>query len=328
MRTFGRHSILVRSASVLLASFFLAGALTIAATILVTGERQHKAATQHLEQLLDTVESTVSVACFVKDAQLADEVALGLLKNQEVLSVVIEADGADLVQRSQPGAPSGTATADYPHLSRDVYSPFNPGKRIGRIQVAANARAIQRATYDEVRFVILQTLGQLGLVALAVIAVMLIFIVRPIKAMSDGLHHLDATRGERLAVPTNHGDTEIGRLVQDINNLAGDLADTLGQERRLRLAKEVEERKYHSIFENAETGIFIAAQDGILNSWNPAFARLLGIPANSDFQGVLNIRQLAWENTSRVVELGLNARLDNVGVSDDLAIRPRGGNRR
>ncbi|NTV95468.1 MAG: EAL domain-containing protein [Thiobacillus sp.] len=324
MRAFGRHSILVRSAAVIIFSFILAGIFTITASMVTTSQRQHRAASEHLEQLLDTVERTVSVACFVKDAQLADEVALGLMKNREVRSVTITADNADLARRTLPGSRSAAEPGDA-RLARDVYSPFAPDKRIGRVEVTANADAIQRATREEVRFVILQIVGQLTLIAVAVVAVMLFFIVRPIKSMSDGLHRMDATKGERLAVPRNHANSEIGRLVHDINNLAGSLADTLDQERRLRLEKEVEEKKYHSIFENAETGIFIVGADGALTSWNPAFARLMGIPLNETYRGVLNIRQLPWENSSRIVELTLNARLDNIGLSDDLAVRLRSG---
>jgi diguanylate cyclase (GGDEF)-like protein/PAS domain S-box-containing protein len=323
VKHFGRQSILVRSTAAVVASFLLAGALTIAATIVVTGQRQERAANERLNQLLDTVERTVSVACFVNDAKLADEVAQGLLKNKEVLAVAIRADGVELARQALPGAPADALGGG--GLTRVVHSPFAPAKIIGRIQVAVNSEAIARATREEVRFVILQIIGQLALIALAVVAVMLVFIVRPIKAMSDGLHRMDATTGERLAVPGGHADSEIGRLVVDINTLAGELVDALGQERTLRVAKELEEKKYHSIFENAETGIFIVAPDGTLTSWNPAFARLMSIPPYEAYRGGLNLRQLPWENPSRATELALHCWLDNSGLADDLTVRLRNG---
>ncbi|MDD4880547.1 MAG: EAL domain-containing protein [Gallionellaceae bacterium] len=326
MRTFGRHSILVRSAVMLLGSFFLAGAVTISISLAFTSARQHQAATDRLNRLLDTVESTVRIACFVQDEKLADEVAQGLLKNKEVQSVTISSEDGRarrLLSDSRHGL-----IASGLRLAREVRSPFNAEKVIGRIQVDANTTAIADDIHDEVRFITLEIIGQLVLIALTVVAVMLVFIVRPIKAMSDGLHRMDATKGERLAVPRNHANSEIGRLVHDINGLAGNLVDTLDQERTLRLDKEVEEKKYHSIFENAETGIFIVDQAENLPSWNPAFALLLGIPTNEVYQGTLNIRQLPWENASRIVEMALNCRLDNIGLSDDLAIRLRNGSRR
>ncbi|MDD5365555.1 MAG: EAL domain-containing protein [Gallionellaceae bacterium] len=326
MRTFGRHSILVRSAVMLLGSFFLAGAVTISISLAFTSARQHQAATDRLNRLLDTVESTVRIACFVQDEKLADEVAQGLLKNKEVQSVTISSEDGR-ARRLLSDSRHGLITSGL-RLAREVRSPFNAEKVIGRIQVDANTTAIADDIHDEVRFITLEIIGQLVLIALTVVAVMLVFIVRPIKAMSDGLHRMDATKGERLAVPRNHANSEIGRLVHDINGLAGNLVDTLDQERTLRLDKEVEEKKYHSIFENAETGIFIVDQAENLPSWNPAFALLLGIPTNEVYQGTLNIRQLPWENASRIVEMALNCRLDNIGLSDDLAIRLRNGSRR
>ncbi|NTV93916.1 MAG: EAL domain-containing protein [Thiobacillus sp.] len=327
MLEFGRHSILVRSAAILFAVFFIAGAATLVATITATDKREHQAATERLNQLLDTVESTVSIACFVRDGKLADEVGQGLLKNREVQAVTIVADAAGKGREVLTIPKSGQGRSAL-RLVRDIRSPFDATTIIGQIEVDADTETIDQGIHDEIRFVILQMAGQLVLIALAVAAVMLLFIVRPIKAMSDGLHRLDATRGDRLATPKNHDDSEIGRLVADINGLADDLATTLTEERTLRQAKEIEEKKYRSIFENAETGIFIVDADGGLRSWNPAFAQLLGIPANETFRGSLNLRQLHWENAARLAEMVLACRADNTGQTDELAVSLRNGARR
>jgi diguanylate cyclase (GGDEF)-like protein/PAS domain S-box-containing protein len=327
IRTRWRHSILLRSALILAGSLILVSIITISATIVVTGEREQLAATERLNHLLDTVESTVSIACFVKDAKLADEVAQGLLKNNEVRSVAIKADETELTHKVLATATPNQYSGNL-RLTRDVRSPFTPGKIIGHILIEANSEAIEHDINREVQFVILQIIGQLAMVTLTMLAVMIMFIVRPIKAMSDGLHRMNPTSGGRLAMPHGHDETEIGSLVNDINNLAGNLVSAIDQERTLRQQKELEEKKYHSIFENAETGIFIVAQEGTLTSWNPAFARLMGIPPNDIYQGTLNIRQLPWENTSRIAELALNCHLDNAVLSDDLTIRLRNGYRR
>jgi len=309
-----------------MASLMLAGSITISATVVLTEERQHKAVIERMNRLLDTVESTVRIACFVKDAKLADEVAQGLLKNREVYAVAIETDETDLVRTTLSDARLG-AIPSHLRLQRDIRSPFDNGKVIGRIRVDANQAAIERDVYDEVRFVALQIGTQLVFIALTVAAVMLMFIVRPIKAISDRLHRMDATRGERLAMPARHAHTEIGRLADDINGLADSLAAALDQERTLRRDKEMEERKYHSIFENAKTGIFIAQADGTLTSWNPAFARLMGIPPRETHDGTLNLRQLPWESVARAAQLTVDCQGQH-DLADDLAIRTRDGGRR
>jgi diguanylate cyclase (GGDEF)-like protein/PAS domain S-box-containing protein len=51
----------------------------------------------------------------------------------------------------------------------------------------------------------------------------------------------------------------------------------LDTERELRIEHQVQERKMKLIFEKAETGIFVLDRSGIVQSWNPAFARILGL---------------------------------------------------
>ncbi len=323
MKQAARNSILVRSTVILLVSFFVAASLTISATIIMTGEREHRAATERLHQLLDTVESTVSVACFVRDAKLAEDVVRGLMKNKEVFGVTIRADAAMPAQAILADTrPDQTDTGM--RLIRDVRSPFDANKVIGQIVVAANTEAINREIHDEVVFITIQIIVQLAVIAMTVLVVMLMFIVRPIKAMSDGLHAMDPTQGERLAKPANHNDSEIGRLVDDINQLAGNLVSALDQERSLRQEMEIGERKYHAIFENAETGIFIVTPEGQLTSYNPAFARLMGI-SHHDAHATLDLRELPWENPSHINQLTLNCQKEKGGLATDLAYRTRDG---
>lgn len=321
------HSLLTRTALVVLATFITVATLAILATMVITEQRQHKAAGERLERLLDTVESTVSVACYVRDAQLAKEVAQGLRKNHEVEAVAILTDAANPSERILVDTDAG-GTASPLRLVRDVRSPFDSSQVVGQIRVDANLEVINAEVTQEVRYVTLLILAQLILVAVTLVGALLIFIVRPIQALSDGLHRMDPTRGERLAMPPSHAHSEIGRLVDDINELAGNLVQALHQERDLRLEMEIGERKYHSIFENAETGIFLVDATGQLTSWNPAFARLFAIPASEPHGGGLNLRQLPWENRQRIVELALNCQADASGLASDLAIRTGQGERR
>lgn len=61
---------------------------------------------------------------------------------------------------------------------------------------------------------------------------------------------------------------------------------SLEDERQLRLRGEMDKR-YRAIFDNAETGIFIANRIGVIESANPALTRLLGLPADSVDSGRL-----------------------------------------
>ena len=89
MRSFWRHSILYLTAAQVVGVAALVGLVFVFLTTQVTDIRTQTQFTARLGELLETVESTVQIACFAKDEALAAEVTNGLLRNSEVLGVVI-----------------------------------------------------------------------------------------------------------------------------------------------------------------------------------------------------------------------------------------------
>lgn len=294
-----RYSILARVAIMLIASFVLVSIASMLATIQVTEDREYRAAFTRLNQLLDAVEGTVSAACFVKNEKLADDIALGLMKNSDVLAVTITSDRRTLTQRIRGNDHPDRALA----ISRQVRSPFAPDQVLGEIELLPNAAQIKREIHKEVRFATIQLSVLLALTALVVIAVMLFAIIRPIKAMSDRLHRMNAAAGDRLKVKKWLKNTEIGRLAEDVNQLAVRLVAALDEEHTLRLKLEIEEKKYRSIFENAESGIFIIDYSGRISSWNPAFQRILGASDVDTRGAALTLAELDWESPEQLAML-------------------------
>ncbi len=325
MRALWKHSLLFRSVAMIVAVSILSILLTVAITVVVTQKRAQEAAATRLNQLVDTVESTVQVACFVGDKTLAGEVAKGLLSNSEVLDVTILADKQELARKRRAGV--SQAEADHaPSLTRDIHSPFNPAQVVGSIRIAPDQQNVERSIVEEARFVALQSGWQLTLLALVMVEAMLLFILHPIKAMSDRLHHMDARAGDRLPGLKGYvAHTEIGRLVDDINTLAGDLVASLEEERTLRLQRETDEKKYHAIFDNAESGIFVLDGEGQVSSCNPAFTRLLGVPGNVASECALRLGKLSWENPLRLAAMIQEALHDNKPVAEDLCLRLEDG---
>lgn len=77
------------------------------------------------------------------------------------------------------------------------------------------------------------------------------------------------------------------RITRALQAAKAQLDELLAAERELRLQHERAERKFRLIFENAETGIFVIDRDGRLQSWNPALARILELPAAPGPGGVV-----------------------------------------
>ena len=200
-------------------------------TAYTTAADTQKSFAKHLEELLDTVESTASVACFVEDKELARELVAGLLKNNGVASVVVwGADKKELARGNaadvvNPEARRATASHS---VSRLIKSPFDKGKVLGEIVIEPDVKAIDRQVWEKVYFTVSLLALQLIFVA-AIVALILFFaVVRPIRTLSNNLHHIDAAAGEKLPLPKGHEGNEIATLTEDINKLAETLVNALG----------------------------------------------------------------------------------------------------
>lgn len=311
------RGIVARTAWVLVGLSCLVSFIFIALAGYFAEERAERYAARRLGELLDTVESTASIACFTEDHALAEEVAKGLLKNSEVLGVVIRGGERELV-RSYRGAAASWGGVEGARRKRDVYSPFKPQQKVGEIIVDPNPAEVSSLVSQELGFMGGLLGMQMLVLILAAVSGTLLFVVQPIKYMSDRLHVMDASAGERLQIPFAHCDTEIGQLVGDINALADRLVKTLDDERCLRMEREIGERKYQAIFDNAETGIFIASGDSLVRSHNPALARMLELEAGRT--GHWRLVDLPWRVPGRIPALIGESIENNCVRSEDLEL--------
>jgi len=271
--------------------------LTFASIVSASVDRsEQKRAQIRLQQLLLTVESTAQIACYIKDRRLAGDIAQGLIRNPGVSGVRITSDNVTLAQlgESSPteqGAISGSV------ITRPMYAPDDSHEVVGQVAIFVDRAAIHAEASSYSRAAILAMGFQAALVAAGVALAVYYFSTRPIKAVSNELHRIRFDSGARLHVPSSNRFDEIGSLVSDVN-------DVLTTERDLRIAREAAERKMRLIFEKAETGIFVLQDRGIVESWNPAFVRLLRLtPEQLPQAGVTRLQQLLGPHTRRLGEL-------------------------
>lgn len=331
------HGLLARSLMAVVGIALLMGGASSMLVGRVAGERAYEQAMVKLDELLDTVESTVSIAAFVNDDQLAKEVAQGLLRNSEVLRVTIRSnehgDARELARAERALPNSGTdgmkAPAEnmvpsltlIPSVKRQLYSPFTPHEAVGEIRLDADQDVLDARMASDARFIRLLLASQLALVIAAAAAAMLFLVVRPIKATSDRLHRLDAAKGERLAVPESHARSELGRLVGDINNLTARLVATIGIESDLLRQQVIDQRKYQELFENAASGIFVADRAGRLESFNLALASLTWLSRPKETAGRW-LTEAGWAEPEQLLTLvrsSLNA-ADHETLEEDFLL--------
>lgn len=290
MRPF-RTRLALRSAGLTLLAVAFLGGVSLIAALLINERRESAKQYERLNELLNTVEQTVQVACFLDNRELAVEVANGLLANRIVARVQIRQGTGILAQRGQSSARFTSAP-----LERAVISPFMPGEEVCRIVLTPNTDEIRRAVLEASLFTAAILILQLFGIGAAVVLVLIKVVTRPIKTLSHGIRRLAAEDGQKLEVLPGNEDDELGRLVNSVNGMIDRLVSSLRGEREQRLQREAEERRYRTIFDNVEAGIFELDPDGRLVSANPAFRRMFGLDPTLDLDArVISLRDLAGD---------------------------------
>jgi diguanylate cyclase (GGDEF)-like protein len=317
MRSFWRQSILVRAVAQVVGVGLVVGLCFVLLTTWLTERYSRQITSQRICDLMTTVERTVQAACFTLDEALAQEVVDGLARNSEVFGATIVGGRDVLARRQKDDADDARqARAAVGRVSQAIVSPFDATRIVGELFIDPDPEIVRLRVWERSGFVALMLGLQLLAVVSAVAVVVLLWIVRPIKRMSDKLHGMDAHSIEALALPDGHEDTEIGRLVTDINALGERLMDSLAEEHHLRVLQEIGERKYHAIFENADSGIFVIDRDRALESCNQAFFRQLDLPSLAPGEK-LDLLQLCWRDAAALARLIERCAAENRTVSSD-----------
>ena len=254
---------------------------------------EHDRLMARVDELVSTVESTVSVACFLNDATLAKEIAAGLMKNRIISGVTVKSGRKILY---------GAGSTKPDTLTRAVYSPFDPGSPIGSITLYVSHAEIEAQAKEYSRYIIWILSLQVSIVAAAVAFLVYLLVTRPIKGISDELHRLEVTSGAQIALRGGRRTDEIGQLVGDVNALITRLTDVLANERKLRIAQEISERRMRLVFEKADTGILVLDEQGAVQSCNPAFVRILGAQAAQPNVSLAELLAPHGERIARLIE--------------------------
>jgi diguanylate cyclase (GGDEF)-like protein/PAS domain S-box-containing protein len=236
---------------------------------------EHDRLIARVHEITATVESTVSIACFLNDATLAREIAAGLMKNRIVAGVRITSGGESLYAAGviKPAVGRRSRIDAFPQT---IYSPFDRQDEVGRIILYVSSAEIEAQAAAYSRYTIWILSLQVSIVAAAVAFLVYLLVTRPIKGISDELHRLEIRSGMRLTWPSGNRQDEIGQLVLDVNSLIGRLTNALANEHDLRVAHEISERRMRLVFEKADTGMLVLDESGAVQSCNPSFVRILG----------------------------------------------------
>jgi diguanylate cyclase (GGDEF)-like protein/PAS domain S-box-containing protein len=293
------HRLSIRIALVVFLMALLGALATSALFYERTLNTEREATRRILMQLGQTVQGTASIAAYLDNQEIAQDVLEGLGRNAIVAGVgLTSVTGMNLRQGSIDVVPAQGGLARL-----TLMSPFTPGEAVGELRILprhehieANARqaALERA---------MSLAGYTLLVALIVMILIQHLFVRALEHLATSLHDLVPGGRQRLSHPPRHARSEIGGLVDDINRLLDLVNEKLDSERALRAQVEAVERRFRLIFERASVGICLLGARGDLIMANPAFRHIVGSSACDEARGEGNCLVRLFEDAPRAESL-------------------------
>ncbi|WP_124949371.1 sensor domain-containing diguanylate cyclase [Sulfuriferula thiophila] len=238
-----------------------------------TYSKEVMSAQHDLAQLGQTVQRTASIAAYLADRELANEVVQGLLKNQLVAAVELTGGGGFSASSGLKGEEINKQPV---HIKLE--SPFVPGEIVGDLKISLRQQLVETRANSAAWTNAAMLAGYTLFVSLLVFLLIQWQFISSIKRIAVSLKKIVPGQNERLHIPAKHQYDEIGGLVENINQLLGLVQSKLDNERALLSQMEMLEKQFRMIYERAGVGIFLMDQRARLVIANPAFQEIIGKP--------------------------------------------------
>lgn len=293
-----KSGLILRLAIVVVFAGSAVGFLATQAFYRITYMNEFSLSKEKIAQLYHTVSATASIATYLEDAELIEEVVNGLVSNDIIESVEIKA------KTLQIASDSFQITSDT--LNFDLFSPFEADRSVGSLSITPNLKYItlraEQISMDNTLAIGIQA----AVITLVVIIVAYFTITSPIITIATRLHNITPGTKDRIALPISHRKSEIGSLVVDVNNLLDRTASHIEQERALRDEVERLGKHFHTLFENSTSPIVLTEPQGDILLYNHAFSQLLkriGLPLKKNYGPYLKEIFVEQHELERTVQI-------------------------
>jgi diguanylate cyclase (GGDEF)-like protein len=264
-----------------------------------TYESELKYALESVNQIELTVSNTASIATYLNDPDLANEVIIGLEKNNIITSAQI---------RSKEKTLASSLDFDSNNvISYQLYSPFMKTEVIGKILIHPNKPLIelraQKIADKNLKVLIFYSV----IITLISIFIAYYLVTKPFENLSFQLSNLIPGNCERINEINLHTNDEIAITIHNINALLDKTQTLFDQEKTMRLEIETLQKRLKMLFENAKSCIVLATLEGDLLMFNKSCEDLLnkiGVPIQNNFNDILT---LVFDNHQGLIQLVLNA---------------------
>jgi len=308
-----KSGLVIRLAVVIIFTAVIVGLITTQLFYRFTFLNEQALGEQSIKQLYKTVSPTASIASYLGDEELANEVVNGLVSNDIVTAAAIQTD--TLLVKSEHYQKS-TDTVEFV-----LFSPFQKDREVGILFVQSNENHLtvkaNKISATNAFVVAIEAF----IITLVSILVTYYVITRPILNIGKALHSITPGTSERISKPRSHQKSEIGQLADDVNDLLAKAEQQMLREKNLRDEVQVLESRFRMLFENATSAIVLVEPQGDILFYNETFEQLietLKLPLKKNYGNYLqdlfimkkdlhdHIRIAFSNNESAAIELELN----------------------
>lgn len=273
-----KSGLVLRLAIAIIFTAVVVGLVTTQVFYRYTFQNEQAAGEQSISQLYNTVLSTASIASYLNDESLAEEVINGLISNDIIETAEIKTD--TMVIQSD----------DYQKLDSTrafiLFSPFQKERKVGTLHININeeflaAKANEISTTNAI---------VLAIQALIITTISLLVshyvITSPIVNIAERLHLIQPGTQDRIDKPRFHNKSEIGILADDVNILLSKAEQQLIKEKSLRDEVEILEARFRMLFENSTSAIALVEPNGDILLSNKTFDTMIariGLPVKNNY---------------------------------------------
>jgi diguanylate cyclase (GGDEF)-like protein/PAS domain S-box-containing protein len=262
-----KSGLVIRLAIVIVFTAFIVGLITTQLFYRFTFVNEQQHGNQSIKQLYSTVSPTASIASYLNDKGLAEEVVNGLVSNDIITAAAIQTETLR-VESEHYKKPTDS-------IAFDLFSPFQKDNKVGVLFVKINdiylAAKADKISATNTFVVAVEAL----MITIISLLVTYYVITQPILNIGKALHLIRPGTSERIKKPYSHQQSEIGQLTDDVNDLLAKTEQQMLREKSLRKEVEILESRFRMLFENATSAIVLVAPRGEILLYNEAFEKLI-----------------------------------------------------
>lgn len=274
------------------------------------------------EKLVTTVKASASIAAYVENKEIAEEVGSSLLLHPEILAIKITSNEGFNYFKLRAGI-KGAINWGMDGYHYPLFSPID-NKELGTISLILNDDLLNQNAIEsvasQVKLMVFQTIILLVVMFIAIKKI----VGSPLTKVAEQLSNIRPGEETKLVVDEQHQNDEIGLVTTNVNQFVESATLAIHTERALREKISLMEKHYRSVLEKAQIGFFVLNEKAELLKGNDVLFESLETHLSLSKDKIIEKRLFDFllKDQSIGEPLTKEARLTEEPVSKELVIEP------